>query len=145
MLDALAPTLNLLAAGNPLNHVVDHPLVKTASGWWILSNHMVMILLVAALMLLIFPRITKRYQAGEHVPTGTRNFFEAILLYLREDVVKPLLGHQTPASMPYLWTLFFFILFANILGLMPLDIITSTLHIGGHHGIFGTATGNFWV
>jgi F-type H+-transporting ATPase subunit a len=144
MLDALAP-MNLLAAGNPLNHVVDHPLIKTSGGTWILTNHMVMMLLSAGLMLLVFPRITKRYQAGEHVPTGSRNFFEAIILYLREDVVKPLLGHQTTAYMPYLWTLFFFILFTNILGLLPLDIVTSYLHIGGHHGIFGTATSNFWV
>ena len=66
MLDALAPiTLNFLAAGNPLDHVVDQPLVKTSGGWWILTNHMVMILLAAGLMMLVFPRITKRYQAGK--------------------------------------------------------------------------------
>src|SRR5688572_17322823 len=99
-----------LAAANPLDHVVDHPLVRSDGGWWIITNHMVMLLIAAGLMLLIFPKITRRYRDGEHVPTGTRNFFEAILLYMRDDVAKPLLGPHTTAYMPYLWTLFFFIL-----------------------------------
>jgi F-type H+-transporting ATPase subunit a len=149
MLD-LASSANFLplplAAENPLNHVVDHAIVRTSGGWWLLTNHMVMLMLAALLMLVIFPKITKRYRDGEHVPTGTRNFFEAIMLYIRDDVVKPLLGPQTTAYMPYLWTLFFFILFTNILGLLPLDIPTQAIGLGAkHHGLFGTATSNVWV
>jgi F-type H+-transporting ATPase subunit a len=149
MLDLASPAIFVslpLAAENPLNHVVDHAIVKTSGGWWVLTNHMVMLMISAALMLLIFPKMTKRYRDGEHVPTGTRNFFEAIMLYMRDDVVKPLLGPQTTAYIPYLWTLFFFILFTNILGLLPLDIPTQAMGLGAkHHGLFGTATGNFWV
>lgn len=135
-----------LAADNPLVHVVDHPLVKSSSGWWVLTNHMMMLLASALLMLLVFPAITRRYRSGEWVPTGTRNFFEAILIYMRDDVIKPLLGHETTKFIPYLWTLFFFILFTNLLGLLPLDVLTG--HFGGlnhGHGVFGTATSNFWV
>src|SRR5689334_4662219 len=98
MLDSLAMNLpmSLLAASdNPLNHVVDHALVKTDSGLWLITNHMVMMIIAAGLMLLIFPAITRRYADGEHVPTGARNFFEAIMLYMRDDVAKPLLGHAT--------------------------------------------------
>ena len=142
---ALPPSL--LAAANPLDHVVDWPVVKTDGGLWLLTNHMVMMLIAAGLMLLIFPAITKRYRDGEFVPTGSRNFFEAILLYLRNDVAKPVLGDKTDRYMPYLWTLFFFILFCNLLGLLPIDLLTGKLlHLGHHgHGIFGTATSNFWV
>jgi F-type H+-transporting ATPase subunit a len=137
---------NLLAAGNPLEHVVDHVIFKTESGWWLLSNHMVMMFVAAGLMLLIFPAITRRYRSGEWVPTGTRNFFEAILVYLRDEMVKPLLGHHTTAFMPYFWTLFFFILFCNLLGLLPLDVITGFgLGLNHGHGVFGTATSNIWV
>jgi F-type H+-transporting ATPase subunit a len=138
----LAP---ILAADNPLNHVSDWPIFKTDRGVWYLTNHMVMMLLAAALMLLIFPAITRRYRDGEHVPTGSRNFFEAILVYLRNDVVKPILGDKTYKYIGYLWTLFFFILLCNVIGLLPLDLITKPLHLGGHHGIFGTATSNAWV
>ena len=146
MLHATALPFIPLAASSPLDHVVDWPIWR-AGHWWLLTNHMVMMLLAAALMLLIFPAITRRYRDGEHVPTGTRNFFEAILVYLRNDVVKPILGDKTDRYIQYLWTLFFFILFCNILGLLPLDLLTGkVLHLGHHgHGIFGTATSNFWV
>lgn len=140
---ALAP---ILAAANPLDHVVDHPLVQTSSGWWLVTNHMIMMCVSALLMLLIFPAMTRRYRSGEWVPTGGRNFFEAILVYMRDDVAKPLLGHDTTRYMPYLWTLFFFILFTNLLGLLPLDLLTGKLLGLNHgHGIYGTATANFYV
>lgn len=138
---------NLIAAANPLEHVVDAPIV-TAGKWWVLTNHMVMMLVAAGLMLLIFPAMTRHYRDGRHVPTGTRNFFEAILVYIRNDVVKPVLGDHTYKYISYIWTLFFFILFCNILGLLPLDLLTGKTGLKwGHdgHGIFGTATSNFWV
>ena len=137
----------ILAASNPLDHVADWPIFRTHGGTWWLTNHMVMMLIAAGLMLLIFPAITRRYRDGEHVPTGSRNFFEAILVYLRNDVVKPILGDKTDRYITYLWTLFFFVLFMNLLGLLPIDLITGKLlHLGHHgHGIFGTATSNFWV
>src|SRR4051794_983426 len=128
---ALLPTL--AAAENPLNHVVDWPVV-TSGRWWLLTNHMVMMFIAAGLMLLIFPAMTRHYRDGKHVPTGTRNFFEAILVYLRNDVVKPILGDQTYKYISYLWTLFFFILFCNVLGLLPLDLITGKTGLGWGHG-----------
>ena len=40
---------SLLAAANPLSHVVDHRLYATHGGLWILSNHIVMLLLTAVI------------------------------------------------------------------------------------------------
>jgi F-type H+-transporting ATPase subunit a len=139
-----------LAGSNPLEHVIDHPIIKTDSGWYIVTNHMVMMIISALLMLLIFPLITRRYRSGEMVPTGTRNFFEAILMFLRDDVAKPVLGDETDRFMPFLWTMFFFILFNNLLGLLPLEPITGPIvkAISGNenaHAIYGTATANIYV
>ncbi|MEA2708437.1 MAG: F-type H+-transporting ATPase subunit a, partial [Phycisphaerales bacterium] len=135
-----------LAAASPLEHVVDHPIIKSKSGYYILTNHMVMMCIAAGLMLIVFPLITRRYRSGEMVPTGTRNFFEAILLYVRNDIAKPVLGDETDRFIPFLWTLFFFILFNNLLGLLPLDILTGRLFGWNHgHGIYGTATANLAV
>lgn len=139
----------LAEMGNPLTHVVDHPIWQW-HGWWFLTNHMVMMLLAAALMLAIFIPITRRYQSGEHVPSGTRNFFEAVMVYLRDDVARPVLGHHADRFMPYLWTLFFFILFMNLLGLLPLEPITGPIirRVTGNpeaHAIYGTATANIYV
>jgi F-type H+-transporting ATPase subunit a len=60
------------------------------------------------------------------------------------------LGEETDRFMPYLWTLFFFILFNNLLGLLPLEPITGPIVriISGDphaHAVYGTATANIWV
>lgn len=145
--------MGLLAAGDdPTSHVRDTAIFTTHGGFWLLSNHMIMLLTTALIMLIIFPRLTKPYRDGKMVPTGTRNFFEALMMFVRDNVAKPLLGDKTDAFMPLLWTLFFFILIANLLGLLPLDAIQNLVFGGGGHGdghgfhpIYGTATSNFFV
>ena len=145
------PALNLLAEGSPLEHVVDHAILVAHNGVWLFSNHMVMLLLTAAIMLVLFPLVTRHYRDGRHVPTGGANFVEAVMMYVRNDVAKPLLGDDTDRFMPFLWTLFFFILIANLLGLLPLDALQNVLFnrhaTAGHgfHPIAGTATSNFFV
>lgn len=137
---------NLLAETDYLSHVVDHPLVKTEGGWWIVTNHMVMMIVTALIMLAIFPLMAKRYVSGKYVPTGSANFFETILQYIRNDVINPLLGDETDRFIPYLWTLFFFVLISNILGLIPIDVLTGFgMGLNHGHGIFGTSTSNIYV
>ena len=139
------PTLLILSDMNPLEHVLDKP-IWHPHGFWLLSNNIVALLISAAAMLIVFPLITKAYQRREHVPTGTRNFFEAILIYVREEIARPLLGDLTDRYVPFLWTLFFFILFNNLIGLLPMDPLTGwfTKPIYGH-SFGGTATANIWV
>jgi F-type H+-transporting ATPase subunit a len=151
----MLPGLYTLAAGaNPLTHVLDYARLEVG-GWFLFTNHMFMMLVAAGLMLWIFPKITKPYQDGKLVPTGTRNFFEALMMFVRDDIAKPVLGHQADRFMPFLWTLFFFILFNNLLGLLPLDAIQQPIYnaiLGfnehGHprlHAIYGTATASLAV
>jgi F-type H+-transporting ATPase subunit a len=137
----------MLAAGDPQGHVVDYAILK-AGNWWLLTNHMVMMLTAAVIMLLVFPAVTRRYQSGEMVPTGSRNFIEALMMFIRNDVAKPLLGDDTDRYMPLLWTLFFFILICNLLGLLPFDAIQNAVFgqaVVNFHPIYGTATSNFYV
>ncbi len=150
MIAAFNPLPMIIAAASPLDHVLDHPII-VRNGWFLLTNHMLMIFAAAILMLLIFPALTRRYRDGELVPTGTRNFFEAIMMYIRNDVVKPVLGEETDRFIPFLWTLFFFILFMNVLGLLPLDALQApfvSYDAEGHanfYPIYGTATANLGV
>lgn len=139
---------SILAASNPLDHVVDTMRIGVGDPhhpFWILSNHMIMLLTSALIMVIVFPMITRRYQSGELVPTGTRNFFEALMLFIRNDVAKPLLGDETDRFMPLLWTLFFFILITNLLGLIPFDALQKLIFGDTIYPIYGTATSNFWV
>lgn len=130
----------MLAASNPISHVVDY--VRFQNESFALTNHMIMMAIAAALMLLIFLPMSRRYRTGELVPTGTRNLFEAMLVYVRDDVARPVLAEHTDKFIAFLWTLFFFILFNNLLGLLPLDVITG---FAMPHGIGGTPTANIYV
>ena len=78
---------------------------------------------------------------------------EVICDYLRENTVRPLIGERTNKMMPFLWTIFFFILANNLIGLIPLldlhNIIAGKMAPGlvAEHKAFmgGTATQSIWV
>ena len=57
---------------------------------------------------------------GTGAPKGIQSFFEPIIVFVRDDLAIPSIGkHKYEKFMPYLLTLFFFILLMNILGLVP--------------------------
>ena len=86
------------------------------------TKHVVMILVAATLafVLLFFAgRAQRRYQAAGKPPKGVPNAIEAVVLYMRNEVVLPNVGPHGEQYVPFVLTLFFFILFANVLGLIP--------------------------
>jgi F0F1-type ATP synthase membrane subunit a len=133
--------MHILLSADPLTHVLPHYLFEFAGIK--VSNQMVMALLAAVLMLWIFPTVFKNAAQGAvEAPTGARNFFESILEFLRVEVIRPALKENTDRFVPFLWTLFFFILFANLLGQIPINEFVTLLsggHIETHIG--STATG----
>ncbi|HEY0528900.1 MAG TPA: F0F1 ATP synthase subunit A [Gemmatimonadaceae bacterium] len=86
------------------------------------TRHVVMLWVAAALCiittLLALRAHNKRTSTGK-APSGVGNGLEALVLYLRNEVVLPNVGAHGNGYVPYLLTLFFFILFANLLGLVP--------------------------
>jgi F-type H+-transporting ATPase subunit a len=86
------------------------------------TKHVVMLLIAATLCLvtlLIAARAHKRQHAASGKPKGFANGIEALVLYIRQEVVLPNVGHHGERYAPFILTLFFFILFANLLGLIP--------------------------
>src|SRR6476660_580158 len=124
-------------AADPLEHVLPHDLVSL--GPIAITNQMLMALVAAVLMLLIFPGLFRRADAG--APTGSKNFFEAILEFFRVEVFRPALKEHTDRFVPFLWTLFIFILFCNLLGQIPIAAIVTVLRGGHESHLGGTATG----
>jgi len=53
------------------------------------------------------------------VPTGLANALEAMVLFIRDEVVLPVMGESGRTYLPFLLTIFFFILYCNLLGLIP--------------------------
>jgi F-type H+-transporting ATPase subunit a len=85
-----------------------------------ITKNVAMLLINATLMLLVFLAVAKGYKknAGK-APSGVQSFFEPIIVFVRDEIVKPNIGHHYEKFMPYLLTLFFFILLGNLLGLLP--------------------------
>jgi F0F1-type ATP synthase membrane subunit a len=129
----------LLAAADPLDHVLPHSL-HFGIGPFHMTNQMLMALVSAILMLLTFPVLFSRARATGDAPSGLRNFFESILEFLRVEVFRPALKEHTDRFVPFLWTLFFFILFCNLLGQIPINEIWA-LFTGKEAHFGGTATG----
>jgi F-type H+-transporting ATPase subunit a len=75
-----------------------------------------------AVLLLVFLNIAKAAKRRANLPpTGLQNLFEPIILFVRDEVAKPAIGEKKfEKFMPYLLTVFFFILFNNLLGLIPI-------------------------
>jgi len=86
------------------------------------TRHVVMLWIAALLCIittLIALRAHNRRTREGKAPSGFGNGLEALVLYLRNEVVLPNVGAHGNGYVPYLLTLFFFILFANLLGLVP--------------------------
>lgn len=148
----------LAAENSPLSHAVNHPFLKNADGLWLWSAQTGSLVLAGILTILVL------VWASRHIATGpqgqgtdrfiTRNplahMIEVICNFLRENSVRPLLGDRTDKFIPFLWSLFFFILFNNLIGLVPiLDILKlfgpaswSEAHAAP---VGGTATQNLFV
>lgn len=82
-----------------------------------LSKHVFFMLLSAALVTLVILRMARNMSM---VPRGrTQNLLEVIILFMRDEVIKKNMPHDYKAFSPFLLSLFFFILFCNLLGLLP--------------------------
>jgi F-type H+-transporting ATPase subunit a len=85
-----------------------------------ITKNVAMLFINATLMILILSAVARGYKknAGK-APKGIQAFIEPIIVFVRDEVVKPNIGPKYEKYLPYLLTLFFFILFGNLLGLLP--------------------------
>src|SRR4051794_20854182 len=120
---------------SPLAHVVDHPTLElpwfqgpsyayevhlpSIAGFQITRFMVTEVLAALLVMAVVIP--LARHAARQHVTRGWfLNLFETLVFYIRDQVARPAIGgHGADAFLPYLWTVFFFILFNNLLGLIP--------------------------
>jgi F0F1-type ATP synthase membrane subunit a len=130
-------SLHFLAV-DPMEHVLSHPLLSGRMSWF--TNQSLMAGIAGLLMLLIFPVLFSK--ADSSAPTGAKNFFESILEFLRLEVFRPALKEHTDRFVPFLWTIFFFIGFCNVLGCIPFADFFELISGGRLQHIGGTATGS---
>jgi len=103
----------------------------TATGEWdrtvsvfdvSLTRNVVQMLIGLIILVWIMLVIAKKYKKGEGVntaPKGVQNLLEPVITFVRDEVAKPNLGNKYEKYLPYILTVFFFILINNIFGLIP--------------------------
>ena len=76
--------------------------------------------LVAFLLFFVFFKVARFYKKnGAVAPKGIVSWMEPLVLFVRDDIAEPNIGAKKDKFMPYLLTVFFFILIGNLLGLIP--------------------------
>jgi len=122
------------------------------------TKHVLMLWLVAAMLFAVITWVVRRYLKQDRlIPSGLMNGLEAVVEFVRDEIVQPSVGKKWVAMWaPLMLTLFFFILVANAIGLVPVfDVLGLldhfVLHTSEHsflkrllHG-GTTATSNFNV
>ena len=121
---------------NIIHHVsnssLDHPLIHLPPVFGIdisVTKHVLMLWIVAALVsIFVIIPIRKYIKKEKPVPSGWMNAIEAIVSFIRDSIVKPNMGSKfTDTWAPMILTFFFFILFANGIGLIPIfDTLGAT-------------------
>lgn len=84
-----------------------------------ITKNVASMMLVSIILLIVFISFAKAYKKNPGRPKGMQAVLEPVFLYVRDDIIYPNLGSKTDKFLPYLATVFFFILFNNILGLIP--------------------------
>jgi F-type H+-transporting ATPase subunit a len=117
-----------------------------------ITKSVVSIMIAALLMFIIFSGLAKSYAKNNGIASGVGRIFEPVVLYIRDEIAIPNIGEKHyKRYMSYLLTIFFFVLFLNIFGLMPFGInVTGNLTITFSLAILTflitnfTANKNYW-
>ncbi len=111
-----------------MDHIQDHAIweLHVAGVDLSITKHVLMMWIASALLISLF---TMAFRRPRMIPKGIANFFEFVILYLEDEVMRPYLGDHSRKYAPYLLTAFFFILTCNLLGLVP-GAATATGNIG---------------
>lgn len=87
-----------------------------------ITRNVFMMWVSVIVLLLIFITAARSYRKSENgAPTGIAGFVEPLVVFVRDDIARPMIGeHKYKRYMPYLLTIFFFIWINNIFGLIPI-------------------------
>ncbi len=86
-----------------------------------ITKNVASLMLAAIILLLLFTSAASAYKKQDNTaPKGMQNVMEALVVYIKDEVARPILGeHKYKTYLPYILTVFFFIWINNLLGLIP--------------------------
>ncbi|MBS1680949.1 MAG: F0F1 ATP synthase subunit A [Bacteroidetes bacterium] len=85
-----------------------------------ITKNVAMLFITAVVLVAVLLSVASSYKKNTgKAPKGLQSFIEPVVIFVRDEIVKPNIGHHHEKYLPYILTLFFFILFGNLLGLLP--------------------------
>jgi F-type H+-transporting ATPase subunit a len=85
-----------------------------------LTKFMVLEVVAAVILCVVFINIANRMSRHDRPRGRWWNLVEAMLLYFRDHVSRAAIGkHDGDRFLPFIWTMFFFVLVCNLLGMVP--------------------------
>ena len=109
----------------PVDGTYKGKIVETATGErpaldLSITKNVLAIFVSMTIILWVFLSVAKAYKRRrKQAPKGLQSLIEPVILFVRDDVARPAIGHGYERFMPYLLTIFFFILVNNLMGLIP--------------------------
>ncbi|MFP2997949.1 F0F1 ATP synthase subunit A [Spongiivirga sp. MCCC 1A20706] len=87
-----------------------------------ITRNVFMMWVSVIVLIIIFTSAARVYKKSEdNVPTGIAGFVEPLVVFVRDEIARPMIGeHKYKRYMPYLLTIFFFIWINNVFGLIPI-------------------------
>ena len=128
----------------PQPFALEEPLVEVNTGNKVIDNifqpldlkitkFMILEVVVALAICVFFVLLAKGLRGGAIARGRFRNLLEVFLLYIRDEVARPCIGKaDADRFVPFLWTLFLFVLGCNLIGMVPwLGSPTGALAVTG--------------
>lgn len=85
-----------------------------------ITKFMVLETVIAVVMAIVFIWVAQRVATAGSPKGRIWNLFEAFLVFIRDGIARPAIGsHDGDKFLPYLWTVFFFVLSCNLIGMLP--------------------------
>lgn len=103
----------------------------------LMSSAIAMMIISAAVVLLMILPVVRKWKER---PSRMQNFIEALVLFVRDRIAKPALHHRADAFLPFLLTMFMFVLTMNVLGILPLRTVCELAGLKNYQ-VGGAATG----
>jgi F-type H+-transporting ATPase subunit a len=101
---------------SPIWHFFDNVSIHLPLG---LTKFKVLMLLAMVLIMAVFLPLAIKARTGAPPRGRWWNFWESFLTFVRDNVARPNIGHDADRYVPFLWTLFLFILVCNLFGMLP--------------------------
>ncbi|HSD14515.1 MAG TPA: F0F1 ATP synthase subunit A [Flavobacterium sp.] len=93
-----------------------------------ITKNVFSMLLSVIVLFLLFTAMARSYKKNDKAPKGLAGFLEPLVIFVRDEIAIPNIGHKKYAKyMPYLLTIFFFIWINNLIGLIPFFPFSSNL------------------